>query len=61
MIKSPKSSICGNIPITRNIEIRVPRPRQTPMEEIAGLVDRKPIRTPAEANIVPDVIMVGNA
>ena len=32
-----------------------------PIEEMAGLEDRKPIRMPAAARMVPEVMMVGNA
>ena len=49
------------MPITRKMEMMVPRPRHTPMEEMAGLEDKKPISTPAEARMVPEVMMVGKA
>ncbi len=58
---SPSRSICGKTPITRIMDIIVPRPRHTPIEEIVPSVERRPIRTPAAARIVPDVIMVGKA
>ena len=61
MMMSPSSKIWGRTPMTRKIEMTVPRPRQMPIEEMAGLEDRKPIRMPAAARMVPEVMMVGNA
>ena len=43
------------------MEISVPRPRHTPMEEMEGVVDRTPISAPAAARMVPEVTMVGKA
>ena len=61
MMMSPSSRIWGRMPMTRKMEIRVPRPRHTPMEAMDGLVDRNPIKIPAEARMVPEVTMVGKA
>ena len=61
MIKSPSTKSCGNIPITKIIEIKVPLPNAIPIDEIVGSEESKPIAKPADARIEPDVNMVGNA
>ena len=61
MIISPSIKIWGRMPITRKMEIKVPRPRHTPMEAMAGLEDSRPMEMPAEARMVPEVTMVGKA
>ena len=61
MMISPSSRIWGRIPITRKMEIRVPRPRHTPMDAMEAVVDSRPMAMPAEAKMVPEVTMVGKA
>ena len=61
MSRSPRSRICGSTPMTRKMEIIVPRPRQVPMEDIVLSEVMRPIMSPAEASIAPEVMMVGKA
>ena len=61
MSRSPKSNIWGSTPITRKMEIIVPRPRQVPMDDIVLSEVIRPIMSPAEASIAPEVMMVGKA
>ena len=46
--------------MTRNIEIKVPRLRHSPMPTMVPSVESFPIRKPAEAKIEPEVNTVGN-
>ena len=61
IIISPNTKIWGSTNITKKIDIIVPRPRHCPIDETAGSDESLPISTPADANIEPDVNIVGNA
>ena len=58
---SPNSKICGSTHMTRKMEISVPVPRYMPMAEMVSLEVIKPMTIPAEASMVPEVMMVGKA
>lgn len=47
--------------ITKTMDIIVPLPRKSPIDEILGSDDKNPIKRPAEASIVPEVTTVGKA
>ena len=59
MMESPSTRICGSTPSTRQMEMRVPRPRQVPMAQMTGLVVSMLMRIPADARMEPEVKMVG--
>ena len=58
MIFSPSSSTCGNTNSTKIMEMIVPRPMQ-PMLVMAASEVRCVIKMPADAMMVPEVMMVG--
>ena len=43
------------------MDIMVPLPSATPMEATTSEDDSSPMRAPADASMVPEVMMVGNA
>lgn len=51
----------GSTNNTRTMEMMVPRPRHSPIDATTGFEESKLIRIPAEASMVPEVRMVGNA
>ena len=61
MMVSPNSRIWGSTPMTSSMEIKVPRPRHSPMAVMAASEVKKQISVPADARMVPEVTMVGKA
>ena len=51
--------ICGRMNITRNMEIRVPRHRHSPIPTMAGSVVMRAMRNPAADRMLPEVSTVG--
>ena len=56
---SPSTRSWGSTVMTRTMEVRVPRPRVSPMEEIMVSVDSLPMRKPATVMMEPEVSTVG--